>query len=268
VGLRYDDSEERIIPHVLWAIIDLKELARSASAAARLDYGTPGSVTCGSSGVAVLPSGAHFTCSLQSEGKRRAVSFLIVDQSDPFPMLESIAGGHLNPKAAAIVLETAHRASSGVVPGALVRRWYEDIEQPILNELDPSAKFGEATCPRLTDPQSMTANFCDVDTAYGYMRMGVALDPQKRIGFHWLSVAASRRRLETAGQRFLRRLLAGKGSPARVMVDCGPDKYVTLSLPSVHYCTVNVSDGRAVRLGVEYYDRIEGIHFSMERVPS
>lgn len=268
VGLRYDDGE-RIIPHVLWSVINLKDLARSASVTANMEYGAPRrTVICKDSGVVILPSGARLTCRLRDNRADRAVSFLVIHPSDPFPVLVGIAGLHLKVAIAGLRAEIARRIpSSHTVPGRLVWDWYEGVEKPSLNALYPHAKFGKMWCGPTIDVESLN-NFCALDSRYGTLRVGVTLDPNKQIRFYWLSLTASRKRLESAGTRYAGRMLAVGTMRAGVRVDCGTDDYITLSLPSVHYCSVVSSGRRAYRLGVEYYERVEGIHFVVEKQPA
>jgi hypothetical protein len=270
IGLRYDDNQERIIPRLLWALVDAKAVETSAAYATNTYYHTPGRVSCGSTRWRVLPPNANFSCTLVASRQTYIIKYLVRPGDPPNPIMnDGIAGLHLDAdivQTRTLVAEYL-RAHPHTISGSLVTQYYNRTAGRYYRKRYPRFELKQIECLKRLDLSIENAH-CEVPSAFGPVRISVESMQNGRLLFGLRSVPVDLRLTERVGQRLTEVRLLAKGEVASAKVDCGPDRWATLTIPSVRYCSIALSDGREMRLGVEYYDELEGIYLALENVPS
>jgi hypothetical protein len=269
VGFKFDDMNERITPHLLWGLVKLKSVEAAVTGVARYEYGVNATTICPGSRERLLPPGAKFECYVETIG-RRYTTAVTVEKGPygPYTAVGAISGLRLDPRVAAVEQRIAEQLRGpDTLSGPLVAQYFYLVTLRHFNDIEPELHTHKIECPHFLSPGDLNA-FCLIDSSFGYLRLGIAADEKDEIHFHWLSMPTNMRAAERAGKRLAEATYQRKGLWVIAHVDCGKEKWVPLTLPSVHYCDVRLSNGQTSRLGVEYYDEIEGIHLSFERLPS
>jgi len=260
---------ERIIPHLLWALVKKQQMELIAAGVARYEYGVDATATCPGAPERVLGPGARFECFVDANGRRYPVEVTIEKGTyEPYPAIDAISGLRLIPQVAELKKRIADQLRGpDTLPGPLVAQLFNFVSLPYFKDVAPKLHARKMECPRILSPGDLNG-YCFVEISYGYLRVGVDADEDDQIHFHSLSAPNDMRAAERAGKRLAEFTYRRRGISVVAKVDCGKERWVVLSIPSVHYCDVKLSNGQRARLGVEYYDDIEGTHLSFEPLAS
>lgn len=275
VGLRYDEDRGREVADLLGAVIRTGLLERSIDEGAWVAYRVHGRAACGSMPVRVEPVGARVHCAfLTRDGRRHDVRLRVDARLTPHAVIAPLTGLHHVASIAEPLarLERAFRANSRRLPGPLVAAYLDAAMVPYRRAMEPALGVGRVSCPRYLDAgistlQAAVADGCWMRSRFGYLQVAVFTGDAGQLDFQDLSRLYDIHKLVTSVRRLQARFARTHPGAALAGIDCGAQSRIVLTLLSVHYCAVRLSDGRRDRLGIEYYDPFEGPHVVVERAP-
>ena len=268
IGLRYDEDRRKTLATLLGVVINVRSEERVLSALALIQYDLRTSARCDGPTVQALPVGAALRCLLRSvNGSYYASGLRIVARLSPHEVFDPIPGLKVLPHIATLEarVQRSFQNNPRAVSGSAIAAFLNVGAMPYLRAVAPNARFGWVSCPRrldvldadLTNSESFTET-CLLRSIFGYFRIAIFTSDGKRVAFQSLTRSYDLWALERLAKRQEERRLREGGSPLLASVDCGPQRFVALSLLSVYYCRMAFSNGREARVGIEYYDAFEG----------
>lgn len=275
VGLRYDEDRGREVTDLLGTVIRTNTLERSIDEGAWVAYAVRGHAACGSTPVRVEPVGSSLHCEfLTRDGRTYEVRMRVDARLTPHAVIAPLTGLHHVASIAGpfVRLEQAFRANAKRVPGPVVGAYLNAAMVPYLRAMEPSLNVGKVSCPPYLDAgistlQAAVADGCWMRSRFGYLQIAVFTGDAGQLDFQNLSRLYDLHKLVMSVKRLQARFARAHPSAALASIDCGAQSRIVLTLLSVHYCAVRLSDGHRGRIGIEYYDPFEGPHVVVERAP-
>lgn len=275
IEVRYDPDRGRTVADLQGAIVRASVEERGIEALLPIAYGMRGVMRCGGRKVIVMPVGSTMRCALNTaDGRRHDVVLAAVRRLTPH-VVAKVDGIALLPAIAAAraALYRAYRADPAELSGHTVAAFLDATAVPEQQSLRPSAQFGPAVCPRRIDARATVleeavSKGCWLPSRDGAYELAVFTDTAHRPAFQLLSVGVDLRKATAAAMKAYRAYARRHPGTPPEAIDCGPSPRIVLSLLSVHYCQIEFASGRSARLGIEYYDPLEGPHLVYEKPPS